>query len=497
MAPGAAQTNHFTQAGVSWQERYGHRHGFFRLDGDASMPNGRRGRVTIYKRGCSPTFNGVRTFILSWCFQGKRCKERFVGDLFAAVGRADEINKAITEAAVPQRRTPVGLDELVSRFIEYQERRAAAGELSPRTPERYRCALDHLIAFAHEDRGRAKPEWVPNRDLVLRFKAYLQGTFIGGRKQAGQGQRLLSSKGLLFILATARAMVRWGVEEGLLPACAAVAFMQTARDRTVHHTLSEVPLDTDEIVRLISVADPYHLALFSFHIFHGVRVAEPCWLMHEFVDIEKGWIEYRCIEELAYRTKGRIDKRLPILPVMLDVLRPWLTSGRGGLVLLKRAHLCASGPSVRSQTSLQEIVREVHASAPKGWSERSRVASKVLKKLGATEGDDVRREFKRLLSAVGITREVTPKALRHHFATALERAGVPYYTRKYLLGHRLDERGGRSSDITAIYTHLEPDFVRATYQRVLDGPLAKVVDAFSTRLHQLAVVMPEADATPC
>jgi hypothetical protein len=30
--------------------------------------------------------------------------------------------------------------------------------------------------------------------------------------------------------------------------------------------------------------------------------------MREFADTEKGWIEYRCIEELAYRTKG---PRLP------------------------------------------------------------------------------------------------------------------------------------------------------------------------------------------
>ncbi|MFH0982404.1 MAG: hypothetical protein V2A79_12815, partial [Planctomycetota bacterium] len=83
-----------------------------------------------------------------------------------------------------------------------------------------------------------------------------------------------------------------------------------------------------------------------------------------------------------------------------------------------------------------------------------------------------------------------------HFATALERAGVPYYTRKYLLGHRLNERGGRGSDITAIYTHLEPDFVRATYQRVLDGPFAKVVDAFEKRLAQLTATTTAAHAAP-
>lgn len=494
MAIGPGQGTGETCRRTSWRDRYGHRHGFVRVAGDASMPNGRRGRVTLYQRGRNPTVTGVRTFILSWCAQGRRFKERFVGDLFAAVGRADEINKAIAQAAIPQCKAPAGIDELVTRFVEHQKRRADAGEISPHTPERYRSALDHLIAFAHEDRGRSKPEWIPNRDLVLRFKAYLQGTLIGGRKETGKGRRLLSSKGLQFILATARAMVRWAVEDGLLPVSAAAAFMQMGRDRAGHHTLSEVPLDASDIVRLIGVADVYQLAIFSFHIFHGVRVAEPCWLMHEFVDTEKSWIEYRCIEELAYRTKGRIDKRLPMPSVMRDVLRPWLTPGRGGLVLLKRRHLRASGPACRRQTSLQEIIRQVHASAPKGWSQRSRVAIELLKKHGATEGDDVRREFGKLLAAAGLNREVTPKALRHHFATALERAGVPYYTRKYLLGHRLNERGGHGSDITAIYTHLEPDFVRATYQRVLDGPMAGVVEAFEKRLAHLAASAQETNA---
>lgn len=64
------------------------------------------------------------------------------------------------------------------------------------------------------------------------------------------------------------------------------------------------------------------------------------------------------------------------------------------------------------------------------------------------------------------------------------------------MGHRLNDRGGRGFDITAIYTHLEPDFVKATYQRVLDGPLAKVVEAFGVRLAQLAVTMREADPAP-
>ncbi|MDM8008438.1 MAG: hypothetical protein QUV05_20055, partial [Phycisphaerae bacterium] len=156
MSFGAAQLCSPVRRHSHWQERYAFRHGFFRMTGDPSLPNGRRGRVTIYQRGRNPTITGIRTFILSWCVQGRRFKERFVGDLFAAVGRADEINKAIAEAAMPARKTAVSVDELVAWFVEYQERRADAGEISPKTPERYEGALDHLIAFTREDREQPK-----------------------------------------------------------------------------------------------------------------------------------------------------------------------------------------------------------------------------------------------------------------------------------------------------------------------------------------------------
>jgi hypothetical protein len=63
-----------------------------------------------------------------------------------------------------------------------------------------------------------------------------------------------------------------------------------------------------------------------------------------------------------------------------------------------------------------------------------------------------------------------------------EEANIPYYTRKYLLGHRLGEKGQRGGDVTAIYTHLQRDLVKECHQRVIKGPLAAVLTAFQSRL---------------
>jgi integrase len=257
--------------------------------------------------------------------------------------------------------------------------------------------------------------------------------------------------------------------------------------------LSASPITADGLIRLIQTADLYQLALFSFHIFHGVRVAEPCWVMVEFLDAEGGWLDYRCIEELGYRTKGEVDKRLPVPEPMMRVIARLVDGRSGGPLLLKRRAFGRPGGVSKGGEDLRRIIESVHRRHPAGWSGRLRAATAHLKTLGTIEGDDIRREFAHLVRDAGIQSDATPKALRHHFATALERADVPYYTRKYLLGHRLGEHGGRASDITAIYTHLEPDLVKAAYQRVLDGPLAKIRDAFASRLHQLMAAGSQAE----
>lgn len=464
----------------SWQARYGPRHGYVRLTDDPALPEGRRGRVTIYQRGRF-TESRPQSFILSWCHGGKRIKERVIGDKFDAVRRADEITQAL-KSGPTRRASPLSVDKLVVRYVEYLERRADAGEVSPSTPARYRSALQHLVEFgAQVEAQSATKAWVPNRDLVLRFKAYLQGKLISPNGHANTAKRMLTSAGVAFIVASARAMVHWAAEEGLLAPAASDAFALAAKDRSSRHAMSVTPIDSADIIKLIQVADPYQLTLFSFHIFHGVRVAEPCWTMIEFVDVAEGWIDYRCIDDLGYRTKGGVDKRLPLPAPMRDAIVRLIAGRPGGPLLLKRRVTEDVRARPPSTATLRDIIGAVQKQSFTGWAQRARAGAEHIKRLGAIDGDVVRREFACLVRRAGLRRDLTPKSLRHHFATALERADVPYYTRKYLLGHNLGDRSQRGGDVTAIYTHLEPDLIKTAYRRMLDGPLAEVLAAFTSR----------------
>ena len=88
-----------------------------------------------------------------------------------------------------------------------------------------------------------------------------------------------------------------------------------------------------------------------------------------------------------------------------------LINGRGGgPLLLKRRVFNRPGEASRSSEGLNRIIQSIHKQHPTGWSGRLQAATEHLRSLGATDGDDIRREFARLVSKAGIQAAVTPKA---------------------------------------------------------------------------------------
>lgn len=453
----------------TWSERHHRRHGYFRLADEPAIPNGRRGRVTVYRRGEPDRFHR-QNFILYWCAQGKRRKERVVGDKFDAIRRADEINDIIRAGGAGVA-APVDKPEtLIDRFLDNLTLRADAGEISPRTVRRYAAALEHFRAFLRAETKPAK-RWLPNREMVLSLKRYLQGRAAGPIPNAANQSKRLSQSGIGYVTATVRALVRWAIQESLLPRIAEDAFVGLSIDKykPMLKTWTE-PVTTEEILAMTDVADLYQLTMLSFYLFHGARVSEPCWLMIEHVDQVNGWLEYRSIEELGYRTKGRVDKRLPIPEVMMPLIKSLIADRKGGLLLRRRSF--PKSDRQNPTAGLLQMVDNVARCGSDGWRARFKLGYNEFRSAGGLDGDDVRREFEHLRIAAGIRRHFTPKALRHYFATALEEGGIPYFTRKYLLGHRMSSSLNQSADATSIYTHLKPNVVKTSSERLINGPMA-------------------------
>ena len=59
---------------------------------------------------------------------------------------------------------------------------------------------------------------------------------------------------------------------------------------------------------------------------------------------------------------------------------------------------------------------------------------------------------------------------------------MPYYTRKYLLGHALPFDLVRSRNATAAYTHVDDAMILESYATLLQGAMAPTVATIERRL---------------
>ena len=69
--------------------------------------------------------------------------------------------------------------------------------------------------------------------------------------------------------------------------------------------------------RFLEACDAYQLALFVPLVVFGLRASEPAFLFTEHV--EDGWLRVPCLADLRYETKGRRDKRFPLVGCLAEL----------------------------------------------------------------------------------------------------------------------------------------------------------------------------------
>jgi integrase len=456
-----------------WKRRYAQRH--------------RMRRVCQWPAGIQPP-RKVRVYwrhdhwLLQWWEpnQRKNVAERVDGDLIDAVGKSREIDRRLIEfrrsGRVPGRVSHVNM---VEKFIADLGARSEAGQVEPRSVERYRSALCHYSAYTDQpmvSRDCPGPARA-NRQFALGFAAFLGQRQVSPNGKKGAAFGPMKSNG--FVRDAVRAMYQWAADPdrgGLLPDGFRNPFLRhTGIRHPARDPFGEPDIMIDMAARMLDLCDDYQLRLFATLTFYGLRAAEPVYLFGEHLD--DLWLRVPGIPELGYCTKGKRDKRLPLF----EPLRMLLGPATSGLIFVRRA--AADGreqcPLLGKplQSLAQEIQRRLAHAGATTVRQRQSVRNQILREAGALTYDGIENEFRELATKLKWPKAATLKDLRHLFATALAAAGVPDPYRQYLMGH------ATTSAAIGTYTHLNR--IREQYLSAVDTQMKPVVQVLERRIRSV------------
>ncbi len=461
-------------APTGWRERYGDKHRWRRF---VAFPAGIAPprKVRVYQR--------AGHFLLNWWDPGakKTLSERVDGDLLTALTRA----RAIDERVTTVRTAGVGSDrridhaDLVGRYLADLGQRADAGEVDPKTVRRYESALRHYTVFAGQPNvvKRYSAAGTVDREFRLEFAAFLTAREVTGNGRPGASRQMRSPQ---FVTDAVRALFAWGCDPdrgGLLPDGFRNPFLRSGARAPV---LKGDPLAAPDItlpmaIDLIRACDAFQLRLFVPLLVFGLRAAEPCALFAD--HLRDGWLLVPCVPELGLLTKGRRDKRFPLLEELEPFWNLFRDGKDKGLLLKRRAVAEGREKAPLQAVPLPELIREYGARCERANAktavERARIRDGVLRDAGGLDYDHVQSEFTKLTNGLGWPAPATLKDLRHLFATTLNNAGVPDGYVRYLMGHA----PGKAAVVA--YTHL--DQLRRHYSAAIKQEWAPLLDAINRR----------------
>jgi hypothetical protein len=476
----ATQSGASTLPSCSWTERYGERHRQIRI---RDFPAGIQApkKVRLYRRRGH--------YVLQWWDPRERrtLSDRVDGDLVAAITKARQIEDRLSDfrSAGPSRARRLGHAELVEEFLADLGRRADAGEIDVGTVGRYAAALRHYQDFCSQPTVSRKYCDVAkvDREFRLEFDSFLAGRCVVGNGRLRGSSRPMRGQGM--VRDTVRAMFAWASDPDrgrLLSDGFRNPFLRPGEARPVllGDPLADPDISLAMAVALVRSCDHYQFRLFVPMLLFGLRAAEPCFLFAEHLDGE--WLRVPCLPDLDYQTKGRRDKRFPLID---DLATFWseLRIGRVHGLLYERRGVAEGREDVPLRgAALSNIVAEFRRRCEIGRvrdaAGRRRVRGDVLRDAGGLTYDHVEAEFNRLATQLGWPSPATPKDLRHLFATSLNNAAIPDAYRRYLMGHA----PGRAA-LTA-YTHLNE--LRRHYATAIRREWTPLIEAVLGRLDAAA-----------
>lgn len=369
----------------------------------------------------------------------------------------------------------VSIGELRKTYLEYHEsiKRSAVT-----TIRRYAAATAYLVRF------------LGDRDIIAfsrpgvahEFVLFLRRQRVAPNGHPHTSKRSLRDKGVRYILQVCRSMFRYAIQAGLLPADVANPFDGLRVDSLRIDDAKPIFVFDDETeLHFLEAADAWEFSLHFVLAKTGMRPGELVHLSIEDVDLQSSVLHVRNKPELAWQTKTRSERSIPIIPELASVLRSLIGSRKTGPVFLRRRFATEPPLLTGDRGSLtRELDRRTDQLKSPTREERHRLAKSVWRDAGALKVDQVRTSFMKTCRKIGLPHSTCPKSWWHTLATLLQDANVDPLVRQTILGHK-PSGGSGALGMTSVYTHTRPatqleSLVRATqlWPRSLSHAVARV-----------------------
>lgn len=290
------------------------------------------------------------------------------------------------------------IDQAVQLFARHLQTERA------RSPETVRAYLADLASFRDYLKSSGASDRVDEID-VFHVRGFLAGCY-GKIKKVSVGRKL----------AAIRTFFRFLARERLVSTNPAAGIRSPKREKPLPRALT-----VDEIDRFFSRNPEMRTrdqAIFELLYSSGLRVGELATLKVEDVDLRNGWVRVR--------GKGNKERYVPVGSRALKALEHYL-------------HF----------RSLRERERA---------ADRSNAALFLNCRGGPLSSRSIRRILKAYLDTAGLSREASPHAFRHSFATHLLHGGADLRSIQELLGHA-------SLSTTQRYTRVDLGRLMEVYDR--------------------------------
>ncbi len=299
-----------------------------------------------------------------------------------------------------------------------------------------------------------------DNEFVVGFSAYLKGIRVSPNGHLNTAKRKLKSTD--FVISVAASMFRWASDRNggaLLGDGFANPFENARRrtDRVSVDLFGEPDITVGMAEAFLQECDAFQLPIFSLLVFFGLRPSELTFAFRE--SLTADWLQICCHPELGYFTKGRRDKRLPLLPEIESIL-PNATRTTGLLFSSRRVAEGKLSPSLLNAAKAK-LITECQALQIK--HSKKRTQAQLIRESGGLTYDHIEHEFKKIADRLDWPVSATLKDFRHLFNTEMQNAGMPEFYRRYLLG----QSPGRSALVN--YTHLND--LRHQYEQAVSKTL--------------------------